>query len=126
MPESSTPGDEPEIRPQVVQAVFSALMDMDPAKLAPLEAMKITAAEREHAEDLFAAALLANHDQRGRWLKSIEVLLGDRTFTTPPTWAELFDGLTPERAAQLRDLYDAMPDSARAEYDRRYGRPEAI
>jgi hypothetical protein len=40
MPEHSAgpPGDEPGIRPEVVQAVFSALVDMDPGKLAPLEA----------------------------------------------------------------------------------------
>lgn len=56
-------------------------------------------------------------------LKATE-LIGDRKLSEP-TWADLFDGLTPDRAEQLRDLYDALPDGARAEYDRRYGYPEA-
>ncbi len=38
-------------------------------------------------------------------------------------WADLFDSLAPERAVQLGTLYEALPDGARAEYDRRYGRP---
>jgi hypothetical protein len=101
---------------------------MDPGKLAPLQAagIRITPAERKQAEDLCAASLLASHDQRERCLDAMQVLIGDRQFSTPPTWAELFDGLTPERASQLRELYDALSDGARAEYDRRYGRPEDI
>ena len=43
-----------------------------------------------------------------------------------PHLAELFDHLTPERAAALEDLYDVLPDGARAEWDSRYGRPDGI
>lgn len=52
----------------------------------------------------------------------MQLLIGDRKLTKP-TWANLFDGLTAERAVRLRDLYDALPDGARAESDRRYGYP---
>ncbi len=115
--------EEPEPRPDVVQAYFTALTDMDPGKLAPLEDLGITAAERRQAEALFAASLEAGLDQRKRKLQALHVLIGDRKLDGA-SWADLFDGLTPDRAARLRDLYDALPDGARAEYDRRYGYPE--
>jgi hypothetical protein len=44
----------------------------------------------------------------------------------PSSWEQLFDDLTPDRAARLGELYDVLPDGARTEYDRRYGRPEDI
>src|SRR5271169_3735181 len=60
MPEHSAgpPGDESGIRPELVQAIFSALVDMDPGKLAPLEAngIRITPAERKQADELYLAA----------------------------------------------------------------------
>jgi hypothetical protein len=60
MPEhgAGPPGDESGIRPEVVQAIFSALADMDPGKLAPLEAnrIRITPAERKRAGELYLAA----------------------------------------------------------------------
>lgn len=106
--------------------MFSALIDMDPEKLAPLAAAGVTPAERRQADDLYLASMLASRDQRERWLKAMEVLIGGRKFDSPPRWPELFDGLSPEGASQLRGLYDAMPDGARAEYDHRYGLPEEI
>jgi hypothetical protein len=46
------------VRPEVVQAIFSALADMDPGKLGPLEAnrIRITPAERKRAGELYLAA----------------------------------------------------------------------
>jgi hypothetical protein len=124
MPERDA--DQPPVRPEVVQAIFSALIDMDLAKLAPLAEAGITPAERKQADELYLASIIAGHDQRDRWLRTVEILIGGRTFSSPPSWPERFDGLSPEGAAKLRDLYDAMSDGARAEYDRRYGRPEKI
>ena len=119
---------QPPVRPEVVQAIFSALTDMDPGKLAPLEAagIGITPAEQRQADLLFAASIEASFDQRERFVRAMEVLIGGRTFPEPPGWAELFDGLSPEGASELRGLYDALPDPGRAEYDRRYGRPGEI
>jgi hypothetical protein len=76
------PRDEPEVRPEVVQAVFRALIDMDP-ELAPLEesGTRVTPAERTQAEELYAASLRASRDQRERWLKAMQVLIGDRKLT---------------------------------------------
>ena len=125
MPDHNPSGDEPAPRPEVIQAVLSALTDMDPAKLAPLQETGITAVERKQAEELFATTMLATSDHRRRRVEAWEVLIG-REWPAPPTWQEMFDELTPERAGRLRELYDALPDGARAEYDRRYGRPEAI
>ena len=70
------PRDEPEIRAEVVQAVFSALIRMDTDTLIQLEAAEIgiTAAERAQAEDLYAASLRATQDQRARWLEAVKVL----------------------------------------------------
>lgn len=105
--------------------MYSALVAMDPARLLALEeaGTGITPAERAAAEDLYLASMLASLEHRERRLQAMQLVLGDRKFTTEPTWAELFDGLTPERAARLGDLYDALPDGARAEYDQRYGPP---
>lgn len=125
MPEHDLSGDEPVPRPEVIQAVLSALIDMDPAKLAPLRETGITAVERKQAEELFATTMLATADHRQRQIEAWEVLIG-RDWPAPPTWQEMFDELTLERADRLRELYDALPDGARAEYDRRYGHPENI
>lgn len=54
------------------------------------------------------------------------MLTANRQLTEGTSWADLFDSLQPGQVAELRGLYDAMPDGARAEYDRRYGRPEGI
>lgn len=84
----------------------------------------VSAAERTAAEDLYLASMLATSlDHRERRLQAMNLLLGDRKFSTEPGWAELFDGLSPDDAARLRDLYDALPDGDRAEYDRRYQPP---
>lgn len=102
---------------------------MTPAALVKIEAdidllagKRITPAERKQADDLVLAALLASDHHRGRQVEVWDVLIA-RQWSSPPTWAQLFEDLTPERAARLRDLYDALPDGARAEYDRRYGPP---
>lgn len=120
------PEDVPEIRPDVVQAVFSALTGMDPAKLTPLEETGITRAERQQAEALFAASLDASLGQRERMVQAMQILIGDGRRSGEPTWAELFDDLSTERVARLGELYDALPDGGRAEYDRRYGRPGLV
>ena len=118
--------DQPRIRPEVVQAVFSALTDMDPGKLAALASSGVTRAERKPADELYFASLLAGSDQQERRLDALRALIGDHELAESTGWSDLFDGLSPERAWELRGLYDALPDSARAEYDRRYGRPQDI
>jgi hypothetical protein len=62
-------------------------------------------------------------DRRDRELEALKLLTGDRKLTGVAAWPDLFDDLSPERALRLRDLYDALPRGARAEYDRRYGPP---
>jgi hypothetical protein len=115
-------GGEPEIRPDVVEALLSALIDMDPARLAPLAGAAVTTAERKQAEDLFLASMLASAGHRERQTEAWDILI-TRKWPSPPTWDQLFDDLTPEREARLAELYDALPDGARTEYDKRYGRP---
>ncbi len=60
MPEHDA--EQPPVRPEVVQAVFSGLIDMDPGKLAPLEAagIGITPAEQRQADQLYAASIEAS------------------------------------------------------------------
>lgn len=114
-----------EVRPEVVDAVYGALLKMDPASLRELEASGtgITAAERAAGEQLYAASLLASQDHRSRRLRAMQVLFGGRQNAAGASWAELFGDLSPAGAAELRDLHDALPDGARAEFDRRYGPP---
>jgi hypothetical protein len=75
---------------------------------------------------LFGEGVHISLDHRERTLKAMQVLIGDRKLTEGTGWPELFDDLSPERAEQLRELYDALPDRGRIEYDRRYGRPGEI
>ena len=125
MPERNPDGDQPQARPEVVQAVLSAIIDQDTARLEALARTGVTQAELSQAENLVAASLQADHDQLDRQ-EEVWRILGAREWPSPPTWQQLLDDLTPERAARLRELYDALPDGARAEYDRRYGHPEDI
>ncbi len=132
MPESSLPGDEPEIRPEVVQAIFSAMADNNSAKLNDLLRSGVTTGEYLQAMNQYgespagdtpsgeSAYVAPDHHQRE--FEAIKLLAGDRPLADATGWPDLFDGLSPERAAQLRDLYNALPEGARAEYDRRYGR----
>lgn len=87
---------QPAARPHVVQVIFSALTDMDPARLEPLKATGITPAEQKQADELYLASIQASFGQRERFTRAMEVLIGDRKFSTPPGWTELFDGLTPK------------------------------
>jgi len=116
---TAPPGGPPP-RPEVVQAIYSALIDTDPAKLASLTS--ITPAERKQGEDLFLATMLATEDHRDRQADAWEVLTA-RPWPPDATWEQVFDGLTPERAARLGELHDALPEGARIECARRYGQP---
>lgn len=123
---TSSPDYQPRPRPDIVQALFSALIDMNPGELAKIAAAGITPAERRQAEDLYTASIAASLPQRERFAEAMRVLIGDRKFPANVTWQEMFDTLTPQRAETLRGLYDALPDGGRAEWDRRYGKPEDV
>ena len=130
MPESSLPGDEPEIRPEVVQAIFSAMADNNSAKLNDLLRSGVTTGEYLQAMNQYGESPAGESpsgegahvapDSHQREFEAIKLLAGDRQLADATGWPDLFDGLTPERVAQLRDLYNALPEGARAEYDRRY------
>ena len=132
MPESSLPGDEPEIRPEVVQAIFSAMANNNSAKLNDLLRSGVTTGEYLQAMNQYGESPSGDSpsgesahvapDNHQREFEAIKLLAGARLLADATGWPDLFDGLTPERVAQLRDLYNALPEGARAEYDRRYGR----
>jgi hypothetical protein len=46
--------------------------------------------------------MLASRGQRKRWHEATQVLIGDRKFSEP-SWPDLVDGLSPERASRLRE-----------------------
>jgi predicted Zn-dependent peptidase len=101
---------------------------MDPVKLARLAELArtgITPAERRRADELFLASMIASEDYQERQVEVWGILV-TRQWPSPPTWQQLFDDLTPERAARLGERYDALPDGARIEYDKRYGRPQDV
>ena len=141
MSESSPFGDEPEIRIEFVQAIFSAMTDNDAAKLNDLLRGGVTTAEYVEAMNLYGAgatsvpgsaeaapaatppASAPAGDPPERDFQAVKLLIGERGLIGVAGWADLFDSLAPERAGQLGTLYDALPDGARAEYDRRYRRP---
>jgi hypothetical protein len=122
----TSPHGELRPLPDVVQALFSALTDMNPGQLAKIAGTGITPAERSQAEDLFAASIEASLPRRQRFAEAMRILADSGKLQENPTWRELFDNLTPERAQALEGLYDALPGGARAERDSRYGRPDGI
>lgn len=101
MPEHDV--DQPAIPPEVVQAVLSAIIDQDTARLEALARTGVTQAELSQAENLVAASLQADESQLDRQ-EEVWRVLGAREWPTPPTWGQLFDDLTPERAARLGEL----------------------
>jgi ATP phosphoribosyltransferase regulatory subunit HisZ len=113
-------GDEAGIRPEVAEALLRALKEEDSAKLAELEAAGISPDERKRAQFLFHVTIAESRLDREA---EVWHLLIARQWSSTPTLEELFDDLTPGRAAQLGELYDVLPDAVRAEYDRRYGPP---
>jgi hypothetical protein len=129
MSESSLPGDEPEMRPHVVQAILSALAGNDSAKLNDLLRSGVTTGEYVEAMSLYGEGTTSlpgdstdgAPDYHQREFEAIKVLAGDGQLSGATGWRDLFDGLTPERVSRLRDLYDALPNGARAEFNRRYG-----
>jgi hypothetical protein len=62
-------------------------------------------------------------DQADRTMEALQILMGDRPDAAQIPSSQLFDALTEENIDRLRELYDAMPDGARTEFDSRYGRP---
>lgn len=116
---------EPPIRPEVVEGLFRAMIDGDVSALWAMEAEDdaVTPAERAAAENLFLAAAPMNFEHRERKVKAIWLLSGPGGLAGSPSWADLFDRLPAERLPLITDLYDDLPDGARAEYDRRYGQP---
>ena len=108
-------------RPEVVDAIFAVLKGADPAGL-PAEASK---EEKEAAKDRYLSEVIAERGKRDRQAQAWELLL-TRSYDEPPTWARLFDDLTPEALEELGELYDALPAGAQEEYARRFGVPSNV
>lgn len=111
-------------RSDVIQAIYDTLITMDPARLTPLAELGATSSERAEAEALFLASKEAATGYQARRLEAWRLLVA-RRYDAPPSWAQLFDDLSPDRHARLAELYDALPEGAQAEYDRRFGRPQS-
>ncbi len=112
------------VRPEVVQALVDAVIDPTPATLERMAAIdRVRPAERAAADSLTLSTLKATADHRDRTMEVWDVLL-KRQWESPPSWGQLFDELTEADIERLRNLYDAMPDGARYEFEARYGRPE--
>lgn len=110
-------------RREVVEAIFNALVDMDPSRLASIATLGVTPAEKAEADGLFLATLQARVEHDSRVGVMWDRLL-TRRYDEPPTWEQLFDDLPDGGQQGLLELYDVLPDGARQEYDARYGRPE--
>lgn len=129
-----------EKRRKVIQALFDVMTDMSahewPTKMTPAmqrlhqlteEGGEVTPEEHREAMDLVTSSMGATLEFRDRQEDAWELLTGrpwPRPSDPPPDWAKLFDDLPPDRLRKLEELYDALPDGAQKEYDRRYGRPE--
>ena len=108
-------------RAEVVDAIVGVLKGGDPAALPP----SATRAEKAAAKDHYLSEFLAERDKRDRQAQAWELLL-TRSYEEPPTWAQLFDDLSPDAVDQLGPLYDALPAGAQEEYRRRFGVPSTV
>jgi hypothetical protein len=114
-------GEQEQVRPEVVDAILGVLQGDDPAAL-PASATK---AEKDAAKDRYLSEVLAERSKRDRQAQAWELLL-TRSYDEPPTWARIFDDLSPETLDELGSLYDALPAGAKEEYTRRFGVPSAV
>ena len=115
----SASGEQDQVRPEVVDAIFAVLQgDDDPAGL-PASA---TRAEKDAAKDRYLSEVLAERSKRDRQAQAWELLL-TRSHDDPPSWQQLFDELPQSSLDELGELYDALPEGAQAEYTRRFGAP---
>jgi hypothetical protein len=118
---SGTDDAREEVRPEVVDSILAVLHGDDPAAL-PGTA---TRAEKDAAKDRYLSEVLAERGKRDRQAQAWELLL-TRSYDEPPTWARIFDDLSPEALDQLGSLYDALPAGAQEEYQRRFGVPSTV
>ena len=118
----SASGEQDQVRPEVVDAIFAVLQgDDDPAAL-PASASR---AEKEAAKDRYLSEVLSERSKRDRQAQAWELLL-TRSYDEAPTWERIFDDLSPETLEELGSLYDALPAGAQEEYQRRFGVPSAV
>src|SRR3954464_3748727 len=107
-----------QVRPEVVAAIVRALQETDPSNL-PADA---TRAEKDAAKDQYLSGMVAVRAPRDRRPRAGELLL-TRSHEDPPSWQQLFDELPESSISELGELYDALPEGARAESPRRFGAP---
>ncbi len=110
-----------QVRPEVVDAIVAVLRGGDPEALPP----GATPQEKTAAKDRYLSEVLAERTKRDRQAHAWELLL-TRSYDEPPTWARIFDDLSPEVLDELGTLYDALPAGAQEEYVRRFGVPSAV
>ena len=113
--------EQSEVRPEVVDAIVGVLKGGDPAELPP----GATKEEKDAAKDRYLSEFIAERGKRDRQAQAWELLL-TRSYDEPPTWARIFDDLTPETIDELGSLYDALPAGAQEEYARRFGVPSGV
>ena len=81
--------------------------------------------EKDAAKDRYLSEFLAERSKRDRQAQAWELLL-TRSYDEPPTWARIFDDLSPKSIDELGSLYDALPAGAQEEYTRRFGVPSGV
>jgi hypothetical protein len=80
-------------RPEIVEAIFQALMSGDPASLITIrtEGGPVTPAEQAAAQNLYLAAAPSDLEYRERKVEAIALLAGPGGLADSPMWADLFD-----------------------------------
>ncbi len=98
------------IHAEVVDAIVKAWTALDPSALQGLS--EVTREEKEAADALILE------------VKVYEVFQDAGLKVAGMSWPEVFDRLDDSHIARLRELYPAIPQGGRAEFDRRFGRPD--
>ncbi|WP_286690031.1 MULTISPECIES: hypothetical protein [unclassified Aeromicrobium] len=110
------------IHAEVVDAIVKAWTALDPSALQGLS--EVTREEKEAADALILEAFSLRQPQGEAFLKVYEVFQDAGLKVAGMSWPEVFDRLDDSHIARLRELYPAIPQGGRAEFDRRFGRPD--
>ena len=95
-------------RPEVVQAIMDAQLEMNPAALA--EVHDITPEERRRADEGIAQVYVARQPDEDRRTRVWAVLSSTEFARHGLDWAGIWDALADEQHNQLVQLYDVLPE----------------
>ncbi len=95
-----------QIRPEVVEAIMTALSKSDPAALEGITS--ITRAERDAANSVFASMLEVSQPSRHEFIE-IMGILADGGYRQPMTWEQAWEVQDVEHRDAVSEIFNGNP-----------------